>query len=167
MHYHLLNPFESDDFETFFHPLPGVAFRLPNQCHRSTLSTLSKHGQYFQHCRYFQNCQLCHFWKAFLFAFAFAINWVVCTMHINVIGYWQCTLVLFHQISLQCSFPFVILKCLTDFFSAILVIYRLGCITFYLLPLFAEQALRSIFNISHSDSVTWKHQYIKANITSV
>ena len=41
------------------------------------------------------------------------------------------------------------------------------CITFYLLPLFAEQALRSIFNISHSDSVTWKHQYIKANIISV
>ena len=103
----------------------------------------------------------------FPFVFAFAINWVVCTMHINVIGYWQCTLVLFHQISLQCSFPFVILKCLTDFFSAILVIYRLGCITFYLLPLFAEQALRSIFNISHSESVTWKHQYIKANITSV
>ena len=43
----------------------------------------------------------------------------------------------------------------------------IGCITFYLLPLFAEQALRSIFNISHSDSVTWKHQYIKANIISV
>ena len=43
----------------------------------------------------------------------------------------------------------------------------IGCITFYLLPLFAEQALRSIFNISHSESVTWKHQYIKANIISV
>ena len=47
----------------------------------------------------------------FPFVFAFVINWVVCTMHINVIGYWQCTLVLFHQISLLCSFPFVNLKC--------------------------------------------------------
>ena len=90
---------------------------LPSDCLNSATGHCQhcQHDQHMQHRQYFQHFQLCHFWKVFPFVFAFAINWVVCTMHINVIGYWQCTLVLFHQISLQCSFPFVILKMLNRF----------------------------------------------------